>query len=485
MEVLPVIPKRFKFAKGATWLFLALSMLLLVYTYYRAEFIYDGKGYEKYFKYYLISLSGILFWGTVLCLKDAIKLKVTMAATSLVVGIYLVEITFHFLDLSIQPNYAEIAAKLARKDGIEFDMRTKLQVVKQLQRDGIDAVPMFLPYLVHETNGIPGSKPLFPLSGIANKYSVSCNENGKYAVNLNDRFGFNNPDSEWDSPKTEWLFVGDSFTYGACVQPGEEIPAQVRIITGENVLNLGMHGSGPLTELAILKEYAKIRQPKQVIWIYYPNDSVDLNEEISVPLLKNYLQEEFSQGLIHRHTEIDNKLKKFIIEATVEYEKKLASGTIFRKKSPYFFLKTKILRLGNIREQIGFDRLRNRSLEYPKEVMNPLFSEILKKARDRVASWGGKLYFVYIPSGNRYLKDVWESDLPWNPSEIMGVAKNLNIPVIDIYQEVFANHPDPFSLYPFRIGTHLNAEGYSKVAKVIVSGVTGEQKSRKTIDEGD
>ena len=138
-----IILKRFKFARGATWLFLALSILLLVYTYHRAEFIYDGKGYEKYFKYYVISLAGVLFWGTVLRLKDEIKLKVTMAATSLVVGIYLVEITLHFLDLSKKPSYADRAAKLAAKDGIEFDMRTKLQVVKQLQRDGIDAVPMF------------------------------------------------------------------------------------------------------------------------------------------------------------------------------------------------------------------------------------------------------------------------------------------------------------------------------------------------------
>ena len=484
MEVLPVIPKRFKFARGVTWLFLALSMLLLVYTYYRAEFIYDGKGYEKYFKYYVISLAGVLFWGTVLWLKDEIKLKITMASTSLVVGIYLVEITLHFLVLSSQPTYAEIAAELAAKEGNEFDMRTKLQVVKDMRREGVDAFPLFHPDLVIATNGVPGSKPLFPLSGISNKYLVSCNESGKYAVNLSDRFGFNNPDSEWDSPKTEWLFVGDSFTYGACVQPGEEIPAQVRIMTGENVLNLGMHGSGPLSELAVLQEYAKPRQPKKVIWVYFPNDSVNLTDEISAPLLMSYLQEEFSQRLIHRQTEIDNRLKKFIMEATVKYEKKLELGKVYREKHPYL-LETKILRLGHIREQIGFDRLRNRALGYPKEVMNPLFSEILTKARDRVASWGGKLYFVYLPTGNRYLKDTRSSDLPWNPSEIIGVAKNLNIPVIDIHQEVFANHPDPFSLYPLRIGTHLNAGGYSEVAKAIVLGVTGEQKSRKTIDEGD
>ena len=58
-----IIPKRFKFARGVVWLFLALSVLLLGYTYYRAEIIFHGEFGEKYFKYYAVSLAGILFWG--------------------------------------------------------------------------------------------------------------------------------------------------------------------------------------------------------------------------------------------------------------------------------------------------------------------------------------------------------------------------------------------------------------------------------------
>ena len=55
MEVLPVIPKRFKFAKGATWLFLGLFILALAYTYYRAEIIFHGEFGEKYFNYYVMN----------------------------------------------------------------------------------------------------------------------------------------------------------------------------------------------------------------------------------------------------------------------------------------------------------------------------------------------------------------------------------------------------------------------------------------------
>ena len=64
---------QFKFARGATWLFLVLSILLLGYSYYRAEIIFQGGYPEKYFQYYVISLAGILFWGVVLRLKDEIK----------------------------------------------------------------------------------------------------------------------------------------------------------------------------------------------------------------------------------------------------------------------------------------------------------------------------------------------------------------------------------------------------------------------------
>jgi len=53
--------KRFKFAKGIAWFFLMLFMLLLVYTYYRAEIIFQGDLGAKYSKYYLTSITGITF----------------------------------------------------------------------------------------------------------------------------------------------------------------------------------------------------------------------------------------------------------------------------------------------------------------------------------------------------------------------------------------------------------------------------------------
>jgi hypothetical protein len=117
--------------------------------------------------------------------------------------------------------------------------------------------------------------------------------------------------------------------------------------------------------------------------------------------------------------------------------------------------------------------------------VNPLFIKILKQARDQTAAWGGELYFVYLPEFTRYSTIVLNHDWHRKRSEILKIVRSLNLPVIDIHQEIFLNHTDPLSLFSLRMSAHYNAEGYAGVAKAIVSEVTGEQKSRKTIDEGD
>ena len=60
---------------------------------------------------------------------------------------------------------------------------------------------------------------------------------------------------------------------------------------------------------------------------------------------------------------------------------------------------------------------------------------------------------------------------PFKRSQVIDLVKNLNIPVVDIHEMVFATHPDPLSLFYFRKSPHYTAEGYSEVAKAIISGV--------------
>ena len=438
----------YRIARWMSWLFMAGSILLLLSTCYKAEIIHQGEQSARYFKYYVIFLTGVLFWGAVLRLKEEVRANVVTVAVTLVVGLYLVEGAIHFLSFMQKPERVAAAAKL----GIKYDKRTKLDVVEDLIAEGVDAVPMLSPAVFLHQGGLhkDDDMPWFPLGGVSNKTTVSANENGKWSIYTSDRYGFNNPDFEWDSQQIDWLLTGDSFTHGLAVRPGEDIAGQVRFITNDSAINVGCAGNGPLFELAVLKEYAEHVRPKKVLWIYYEeNDLIDdLQNEKEIPLLMNYLQDDFSQNLINQQQEINSSLTEYIAQAKVQ-------------AVPY---KTGWMRLEAVRKLISFD------VEGEIDV-NPLFAKVLTKAKARTAAWGGELYFVYLPEWSRYSGLTADHDQYRKKSVVIDVIKNLNIPVIDIHQGVFADHPDPLSLFPFRMNGHYNAEGYSEVAKAIIANI--------------
>ena len=93
----------------------------------------------------------------------------------------------------------------------------------------------------------------------------------------------------------------------------------------------------------------------------------------------------------------------------------------------------------------------------------PIFRDILSKSKQIVSDWDGKMYFVYLPSFNLYSSG---NEHP-NRDFAMQMATELEIPIIDIHSKVFAPHPDPLSLFPFRLHGHYNAEGYRLIAEAI------------------
>ena len=50
---------------------------------------------------------------------------------------------------------------------------------------------------------------------------------------------------------------------------------------------------------------------------------------------------------------------------------------------------------------------------------------------------------------------------------IIKTVNEIGIPLIDIHQEVFSKHNDPFSLFPFRRYGHYNSKGYKIIANKI------------------
>ena len=217
---------------------------------------------------------------------------------------------------------------VAKQFGVDFDTRSKLEIIADLGRRGTMAVPSIVPAgLLNQPAGstvnsqitINGTEVL-PLSGISRSVTVSCNESGKYLIYESDRYGFHNPREIWKTGYFDIAAVGDSYTQGYCVPSDKNFVNLIRQHHAAT-LNLGMAGNGPLIELATIKEYARFVKPRIVLWFFWEgNDLLDLKTERHSSLLMKYLNPDFHQDLFYRQTDIDAALLAYVEE---EARKKL------------------------------------------------------------------------------------------------------------------------------------------------------------------
>ena len=435
------------------YLYLIIFIFLFCYTFYRAEFIHDGNQFFYYYKYYLIFIFGILLWIFVLFLKKERKSQIVILFTSLIFLLYFYE-TVRFFAPTI---FKSITIKS------QLDKKTKHNVIKELKiNKGLEVVPSVFPKALLKKKWVNETIDIFPLGGVSNTITVFCKEGEEFSIYKSDRYGFNNPDHEWNNQEIFWFLVGDSFTQGSCVQQGEDFASQIRILSKQSAISVGMSGNGPLIELASLKEYAFKIKPKIVLWFYFErNDLEDLRNEKSNLLFMKYLNEGFSQKLYSKQIEIDKKLKKYIRLAE---EDLIKEKDLTKNDSEKFLSFKKIIRLKILRDKMSLDRGLNFGID-------PLFEKIIVNANDFVNSWNGKLFFVYLPDKERYTKSNNKDERYLKRSQVIELINNLNIPIIDIHKDFFMKQTDPISFYAHRIYGHYNPEGYSEISKVIVKKI--------------
>lgn len=398
------------------------------------------------------------------------KINISILMVSVCFMLYLAEIILQYHQgKSRQSRSIKLTQPLVKS----YDARSKYQVMADLRKKGINAYVSSPPHLYISSN-ISGNRStdIFPLGFISLKTTVHCNDSGEYLIYKSDEHGFNNPEGLYSSGKIDIVLIGDSFANGNCVNSGEDIAGRLRS-TGRQVLNLGMSGNGPLIELATLKEYAKPLKPKFIFWLYYEgNDHLDLTVEKKLPLLKEYLNKDFNQDLFNKQKLIDNTLMKFMDSEIASYEGK--KKTVNNNKPYSLEIVKHTIKLSLLRENIGLIK----DLRSKKEcnfMVDPLLGNIITEAKETVDSWGGKLYFVYLPDrerwGNKYnicSKRLYNTQ----KSQVLSLVKGLNISTIDM-NDIFNSHHDPLSLFPFRVQPHYNAEGYSLVADQITKYLTG------------
>ena len=257
-------------------------------------------------------------------------------------------------------------------------------------------------------------------------------------------------------------------------------------IQKKKVINLGYGGTGPLIQLAQLKEYGFKVKPQKIIWIYGEGNDLDnLRDELNIPIIKKYLEKNFSQELILKQKEIDQFLLGLLKK---EYALSLKKKEFEKIKRRDYLLKNLIklymVRKNTINYFFNLDKDQNKINDAKEELQRidkingteknlKMFNIIGEKFKQLSNEQGSELYFVYLPNYIRYNKDyshATEGEM-FNREKILEIITKLNIPIIDLHEEVFKLEKDPLSLFPYRKNRHYNHEGFDKSSKAIINNV--------------
>ena len=215
-----------------------------------------------------------------------------------------------------------------------------------------------------------------------------------------------------------------------------------------------MTATGPLHQLAILKEYATILKPKVILWNFFEgNDLQELNVESRDVILKNYLKQGFDQNLIQKQLYIDNSFKEYLNKSEFKTKEKQINFKNF------IFLDALRGTLGLYKENY-----------IPQNFKLDVLESILIMAKNAAKDWDGKLIFVYIPSVERFMGFRARYHVNQSRDKILEIVKKLNIPSIDIFKSI-SSHRDPLSLYNSRIGYHFNKKGYELLSQTILDSL--------------
>lgn len=431
-----------KWARAILWAGCLASLLLLIYGCRQNPL----SGTKAFAVYALLPVGLLAAFAFAQSRSASHRKQIASLVCSMVVAAYSGEacLTLLFMTDSVD--------NLADRQGVKLDTRSHIQIANELREKGKRAFP----YGTFVNLDLQG-KSYFPLTGtVARAETVYCNETGPWQSFQSDRYGFRNPDEVWDV-QPEIALIGDSFVLGQAADTGKEFAALIRAQVPQT-LALGKNGLGPLGMLGVVREYLADRRPKKVLWVFNEgNDIADLRWEQEVPELRGYLQADYSQNLRDKTAVLNAEMEK------VAWSKLSTEPAKAQEKS---FDLAQIKDFLMLRATRSLLPIKASSERFDRE----LFRTILGQAKREVSQWGGELIFVYLPDINSFRRNP-KISLGKYHDEILAMAGQVGLPVIDL-REGFNQHPDPESLYWFRVpGTHFTDEGNRQVAKIILQSL--------------
>lgn len=477
------MPKAVRFANfalAAAGLFFAAAFLYVVY-------VFDLTGTKQFtgtagrVVYHAVPAVLATLFLAALRFRPAYRINLVLVLLSTGISLYSLELV-----LTFAPSlFAPAAPEHSQGAKIQFDGRSKLQIMEDLRARGVQAVPSVTPKVLlsrqEDSRTLKsvitlGGAEYLPLGSVSNTTAVFCNEGGYWVKYENDEHGLNNPRGLWQAGRADIAIVGDSFAYGYCVPPDQNFAALIRQ-RYPATLNLATGGNGPLLELASIEEYVRPIQAKVVLWFFAEiNDLCELEIERHSPLLMRYMTGSFSQGLFTNQARIDKVLLDYTDTMLAYFRRERLRGNLtlrtLREKSGLIHTTAEDVERRHYRH---YDCAEFEGAIYPNRFeadQSDLMRRVLLKARDTVTAWGGSFYFVYLPEWQRY-----NNAAAANPyrQQVLALVRSLDIPVIDVH-EGFQAHKDPLGLFPFRRQGHYNAEGHRVTAEAVLPSISSRLK---------
>ena len=430
---------KFNFKFSIINLIIFLTSILIVYTIYKG--FVAGSGKVFYYLKYLFLFIPFLLLNIFLKYKSLNFQKnyIIMLITS-IVCIYILEIYLFNWNYS-KHNFQIIENKKAAKIlGTKFDTRTQYQVIKDMKDK--KAVPSMSRTLID----VKGKK-IQTLSGIGERFTVLCNEEGSWISFNSDRYGFNNPDKLWDK-KIDIMILGDSSGLGLCVEQEENFSGQIRKKTNYNALQVGGTGMGSLFEYAIYREYLFDKNIENLVMLFLLNDIDNIREALNNDILKNYLSDKnFSQSLIKKQYLINQQLENHYLNFKGSENKKNLK---------------RVIKIFHLRDYVNyiFNFKKKKHIYDDFELDNDIFSEILNIYKKIESDFDGNFYIAFYPAPSLYLKmhEEEKTKLEKLRNEVIEKFEFNGFKVIDFHNSLNLKDQPVDKILPF--GDLVNVENH-------------------------
>jgi hypothetical protein len=348
--------------------------------------------------------------------------------------------------------------EIARRQSVAFDERTISEVVSSLRAQGTDALPGIARSWAQQQEprrALP--EGFYPLSHAANVAVVECNEGGEYLVYRTDEFGFNNPRG-LVSGGIDVALVGESHGLGYCVPAAESFAALIRR-AHPRTANFSLADSRSLSMLATFREYVEPLRPPVVLWIVDPGFA-DPGPEHDDPVLSRYLDPAFSQGLIHRQSEVDAAVRQWVTALQAAADERLTAA-IEQARANRF---REVPKLRHVRSLFQVGSSRTAPLPEPDLAA---FASVLSLVDQTVRKWDGRLLVVLIA---QFGNIAGEAPAKLRHVRITEILHDLGIDFVDA-SDAFLAHDDPQGLFTLRTANHPNPAGHALLAARILQHI--------------